>query len=273
MKKFVLSCAISFATAGLALADVAIVAQAPAVTSGRGTVTKDRVNVRSRADKNSEVVMQVNKGDSLDVLDRQGEWFKIGLPATAKCFVATKFIKDGASTGDAIHIRCGPGTNFKEVGKLAKDEKVEVVEVKGDWTQIKPTGHCTGWIAAEFVEVAVPTPMPAPIQTSEIVTPAVTLPPVATPPPAAPRSPVAVQTQFVLKDGFVSTRREANAPAPYALMTDNVAGREYIIAYLDAGQTKLARYDGKHVRVFGNQTWKQDERYPVIAVERIDMVW
>jgi hypothetical protein len=45
------------------------------------------------------------------------------------------------------------------------------------------------------------------------------------------------------------------------------------MAYLDAPQMDLVRYEGKHVRVLGNQTWKRDERYPVIAVERLDPVW
>jgi SH3-like domain-containing protein len=273
MKKFVLSCAISLAVAGLAHADVAVVAQAPAITSGHGTVTKDKVNVRSRADKNAEVITQVNKGDAVEVLDRKGDWLHITLPATAKCYVSTKLVKDGAATADAVNIRCGPGTNFKDVGKLAKGEKVEVVETKGEWMQIKPTDHCTGWITAEFVEIAVPTPLSAPIQTSEIVTPPVSLPPVDAPPPAAPTPPVEVTTRYVVKDGYLSAVDDVKAPTPYALKTATIGGLNHIIAYLDAPQMKLARYEGKHVRVLGNERWKRDERYPVIAVERLDMVW
>src|SRR5712671_2132950 len=155
MKKFVLLCAISLAVAVISRADSgAVVAQAPVITGGQGTVNKDNVNVRARADKNAEFVAQLSKGASVEVLDTKGDWLKITLPASAKCYVASKFIKDGASTGDAINIRCGPGTNFKDIGKLAKGEKVEVVETKGEWTQIKPTMHCTGWVAKEFIEIA-----------------------------------------------------------------------------------------------------------------------
>ena len=32
-------------------------------------------------------------------------------------------------------------------------------------------------------------------------------------------------------------------------------------------------FEGKHVRVLGNQSWERHQRYPVNAVERIDMVW
>jgi len=276
MKKFVLSCAISLAMAGIAHADAGpVMAQSAVITTGHGTVTTDRVNVRSRADKTTEVVTQVNKGDAVEVLDRKGDWLHITLPASAKCYVSSQFVKDGAATADAVNIRCGPGTNFKDVGKLAKGEAVEVVEVKGEWTQIKPTGHCTGWIAAEFVEIAIPTPLPAPIQTSEVITPPVSLPPVADAPtslsPAEP--PVEVITRYIVKDGYLAAVADGNAPAPYALMTPKSVGLEHIIAYLDAPQLQLTRFEGKHIRVVGNERWKRDERYPVIAVERVDMVW
>ena len=92
MKKFVLLCAISLAVAGSTRADMGLVAQAPVITSGHGTVTKDKVNVRARADKNAEVVAQLAKGDSVEVLDRKGDWLKITLPASAKCYVASKFL-------------------------------------------------------------------------------------------------------------------------------------------------------------------------------------
>jgi len=137
MKKFVLLCAISLAVAGVSRADSgAVIAQAPVITGGQGTVTKDKVNVRARGDKNAELVAQLTKDERVEVLDTKGDWLKITLPASAKCYVATKFIKDGVTTGDAINIRCGPGTNFKDIGKLAKGERVEVVEAKGEWTQI-----------------------------------------------------------------------------------------------------------------------------------------
>ena len=170
-------------------------------------------------------------------------------------------------TGEKVNVRCGPGTTFKDVGKLGKGTKVDVVTA-GDWTQIKPTANCTGWIAAEFVEL---TPASAPIQTTEIVTPPVSLPAAV----SAPLKPAEteVHVQYVVKDGYLAAMRDTKAPGSYALMTENITGREYIIGYLEAPQTNLDRYQGKHVRVLGNQRWARNERYPVIAVERIDIVW
>jgi len=195
------------------------------------------------------------------------------LPASAKCYVSSRFIKDGAATADAVNVRCGPGTNYRDIGKLARGEKVELVGALGDWTQIKPTAHCAGWIVAEFVEVTVPTPPPA-AGAPEITTPVTALP-LAPLPAASPAQPEAeVQVQYVVKDGFFkAVKNETNPPAPYELRTEEVGGRSYRIAYLETTETNLVRYEGKHVRVRGNQRWRETDRDPVIAVERIDMVW
>jgi SH3-like domain-containing protein len=285
MKKFaslwVLSAALAVATlitAYVAQADTLVVAQAPVMTGGHGTILKDKVNVRSRPDKTSEVITQVHKGDAVEVLDRKGEWVRVPLPASAKCYVAAKLIQDGAATADAVNIRCGRGTNYKDVGKLAKGEKVTTIKTEGEWLEIKPTPHCTGWIAAEYVEIAAPTPAPAPITTtSEVVTPPVAEPVKATSamaikPVVAPDNEVHVQ--YIVKDGFVGAVQEAGAPAVYALMTPEVLSRQYIVAYLETSpDLNLARCVDKHVRVFGNQRWRKSDRYPVITVERIDRVW
>lgn len=265
----VMACAALVATGSTRADSMLVQAAPPASSSGRGTVLKDRVSIRSRADKNSEIVAQVNKGDNLEVLNRKGTWLHIALPWSGKCYVSTKFIKEGASTADAVNVRCGPNANHDVVGKLAKGEKVEVVKAEGSWTQIKPTAHCTGWIAAEFVEVAAPAP--------EVASPPVALP-IAPLPAASGIKPAEaeaeVHVQYVLRDGILaSVRDETNPPASHELRTEEVEGRSYRIAYMETTEKNLARYEGKHVRVFGNERWRKTDRYPVIAVERIDMVW
>ena len=193
------------------------------------------------------------------------EWLRIGLPATAKCYVHAKLLKDAAALTDAVNVRCGPGTSFKEIGKLAKGEKVEVVKTEGEWAQIKPPVQCSGWVAAEFLEL-VPTVPPAP--------------PVAAPPPEVRvetrtiEVPVEVLVQYQVKDGiFQKVQGEAQPPTPYELATPNIDGRQYRIAYLEVKEPNLGKFVGKHIRVVGNERWRQGDRYPVIVVERIDMVW
>jgi uncharacterized protein YgiM (DUF1202 family) len=230
----------------------------------------------------SEVVAQLHKGDSVDVLERKTvteqkamDWVRIALPATAKCYVSAKHLTDDVANVDNLNVRCGPGASYREVGKLPKGTKVEVVEKKGEWVQIKPASGCSGWIAAELVEVqagriAVPTPAPS-ANATEVVTP----------PVAAPTGPAVsvvntdpdVQVTYAVKDGYLRSVNEPNAPASFELRTPEADRLSFRIAYLEASDTNLKKFEGKHVRVVGNQRWRKGDRYAVIAVERIDMVW
>jgi SH3-like domain-containing protein len=251
-------------------------------------VSKDKVNVRARADKNSEVVAQLKKGEAVKIVEHKGEWLRIRLPDAAKCYVGVKFIKNGQCTGDRVYVRCGEGLNFKDLGKLAKGDKVHVVATKGEWTQIKPTADCSGWVAANLVEIAAPAPPPIPVappvitNAPEIATAPVPAPPVVAPPvvpaPMVAPIPVAepgpeVYVQYVVKDGILHAVKEPGAPAAYELTTVPFDDRSYRFAYLEPTDKNLERYEGKHVRVLGTMRWRKIDRFPVIAVERLDMVW
>lgn len=297
MKKSISFCVMSLT--------VAMVCAAPTIS----VLKANRVNVRSRPMRDAEVILQLNKGDEVKVLETKSvvegaktqQWSRILLPPQAKCYVLSKFIADGKATGDAVNIRCGPGTNFKEVGKLAKGEKVTVVKAAGEWTQIQPTPNCSGWVASEYLEAAplkapvitpalTPAP-PAPAKPVEVVTAPVAAPKVESPPPAPPPAPVAplapvtppkiepeTLEYFVVRDGIFQTvvPEELRGETPLAahqLMTPMVERSQYRIAYLEMKLKDLDKYEGKHVRVLGNLRWRRGDRYPVIAVERIEMVW
>jgi uncharacterized protein YgiM (DUF1202 family) len=278
-----------------AVATAALWPLATATRAEQATVQRDRSNVRARPSTASEVVAQLPKGQAVEVLEHKTEpgkekpmeWLRIPLPADAKCFVAAKLVSNGAAAVDAVNIRCGPGTQFRDVGKLAKGEHVEVVNTVGEWLQIKPTPQCTGWIAAELAEIhgasapsapQVPAaPVPAANAPPEVTTPPVAVSP--TPAPAAPAIEVVntdpdLQVAYVVKDGVVRAVKDAaNAQGSYELMTPEMNRLQQRICYLDSPQINLDRYQGKHVRVSGNQRWRKGDRYPVIVAERVDMVW
>ncbi len=258
---------------------------APAIETGRGIVKGQRSNVRARPSLNSEVISQLHKGDSVDVLERKTvtereksmDWLRIALPATAKCYVSAKHLTDGAANVENLNVHCGPGTNYRDIGKLPKGTKVEVVEKKGEWAQIRPTAECSGWIAAELVDVEAAPRAPAPsASTSDIVTPPVAVS--SMPGPSAPSVSVVnadpdILVTYVVKDGYVGAVNEPNTPAAFELRTAEVDRLSFRVAYLETSDTNLKRFEGKHVRIVGTQRWRKGERYPVITVERVDMVW
>lgn len=259
---------------------------APVAQTGRGTVKGNRCNVRSRPSTSSEVVAQLHKGDTVEVLERKSaaerdkptDWLRISLPETAKCYVSAKHVTDGVVDADNLNVRCGPGGNYRDIGKLSKGAKVEVVGTKGEWTQIKPTPQCSGWIAGELVDIEPATaPALTPPATPSANMPEIVTPPVASAPPAPSVSVVNIDPDvvvaYVVKDGYLSAITETNAPAAYELRTREVDRLSFRVAYLETSETNLKKFEGKHVRVTGNQRWRKGDRYPVIALERIDRVW
>ncbi len=263
-----------------------VVAQAaPAGTATRGTVKAEHSNVRSRPTLHSEVITQLHKGDTVDVLEKKTvtehekslEWLRITLPETAKCYISAKHVVDDAADVDNLNVRCGPGSSYRDVGKLAKGAKVEIVQKKGDWAQIKPTADCSGWIAAELVDVQV---APAPIASPEPA-PSANSGEIVTPPVAAPIGPSVsvvntdpdVLVTYAVQDGYLGSAAESNPPAAFELRTPEADRLSFRVAYLEAPGLNLTKYVGKHVRIVGTQRWHKGDRYPVISVERIDMVW
>lgn len=260
---------------------------APAAGPSTRVVKGDHVNIRSRPATTAEVIGQLRKGDQVEVQETKSvteagkahEWVRIALPEKAKCFVSSPLVKDGIAVSDNANVRCGPGTNFKDVGQLKKGEKVAVVKTEGEWTQIKPTANCSGWVAGEYLETMVVLPPSRPIiSTTEVAPP---LPPPQPLPPLLPQTIVETRTvevevhvDYVVRDGILQKVQGEAAPVqPYELATEIVERRQYRIAYLDLGTLDVAKYEGKHVRLVGNQRWRQGDRYPVMVVERIDMVW
>ncbi|MCX7824954.1 MAG: SH3 domain-containing protein, partial [Verrucomicrobiae bacterium] len=165
------------------------------------TVTGDRVNVRAANKPTAEVVLQLNQGDRVELLE--------ALPAPAAAAETLTFVKirmpdAGAvwishnmldATGavvakNNVNLRAGPGTNFSVVGKINKGDPVQVVKKEGDWVQIRPTANCWAFVAARYLRAGI-TPgiaRPAPPPPLRVTTPAVPSTPTAavTPPPAAP---------------------------------------------------------------------------------------
>lgn len=282
---------------------IALTASALAET---GVVQGSRCNVRTRPDTKSEVVTQINKGDTVTVLEhkstgtgKDSQWLRIALPATTTCYVHSQLLKDGVVTGDDVYVRSGPGTNFRDIGKLPKGEKVTVTGTKGEWSQIKPTSHCSAWISADLVKIEASVAPPIPAVTPAPIAPAVPLPseprqPAAaaaqqppaivpvTPAPPAPAIPTVTiketgpseYTDFALRTGVLrQVKNSTNAPASYELMTPERNRISHRICYLDTTDMNLSRYEGRMIRVFGNMRWREKERDPVMIVQRVDMLW
>jgi hypothetical protein len=56
-------------------------------------------------------------------------------------------------TGDNVHVRSGPGTNYYSCGKLNKGDRVKVVHHEFGWSCIVPPVGSFSWISTQYVRI------------------------------------------------------------------------------------------------------------------------
>ncbi len=117
----------------------------------------------------------------------------------------------------SLNVRNGPGTGYLVIGKLVRDQQVEVLErnEKGDWWRVccLPNSDLRGWINAQFVlpefDLAqAQTLLPLASDIPAPPTPTATVPP-------TPTSAQAVQTQTVASAVTLDLRIEQTPTFPY----------------------------------------------------------
>lgn len=156
------------------------------------TVTEGKVNVRGQPTLRSEVVTQLQKGESVTILERvpsaakpkPGEpafWAKIRLPANTPVWAFSDFLKNGEVAVARLNVRAGPGENYSVLGTLTKGSKVKEIRAVESWTEVESPEGSFAFIDASLLktESAAPTAKPAP--TPAVVAAA----PAASPPKAS----------------------------------------------------------------------------------------
>jgi uncharacterized protein YgiM (DUF1202 family) len=177
------------------------------LVAGPAVISANHVNVRSKAGLVGEVVARMTNGTPVTVVDEihlkksgpdePSAWAKVLLPADTKVWVKSSLLENGAATKKS-NLRAGPGENYGVLGTLNKGDAVQVVDTKGEWTQIQAPANAYAFIAAQYLKqeeggtgatvAANPTTTPTPDTTT---TPATTttmpeMPTVAAPPTEAP---------------------------------------------------------------------------------------
>jgi hypothetical protein len=165
-------------------------------------VNEGKINVRGQPALIGEVVTQLQKGESVTVLDyvkneraKPGEptnWAKIKLPANTPVWVYSEMIRDGAVSATRLNLRAGPGDNYSVIGRLNRGDQVKTIRTMGDWTEIEAPAGAYAFVDASLIKAAgesavaaVPRTTPEPeAQPPTETTP--TAPPVSTPAPAIP---------------------------------------------------------------------------------------
>jgi len=118
------------------------------------------LNVRSGPDISSSIIGQLNKGTSVVVLDRKGDWVQIRTNNLTGWVANWLIVEKKAENEDAFikilnpgtNIRSGPQTSHDVVFLASEGTTFPVLNREGDWFKIrlpdKQVGYVAGWIVS-----------------------------------------------------------------------------------------------------------------------------
>ncbi len=149
------------------------------VTEKKVVVTGSSVNVRKGPGTGFPVVGKVHQGETLPVLGAREGWYNVKVAGVGQAWIAGWLVKDENSakdssqpsrssssakqlvvTGNGVHVRKGPGTNYTSVAKVYKNSKYTIIDQKNGWYKIQ-VGSKQGWVAGWLVSVpSVQSPVP-----------------------------------------------------------------------------------------------------------------
>lgn len=121
----------------------------------QGEINANNINIRFDSTTSSQAICNVNQGDYVEVILEFYDWYKIKLPKTAPAFikkdlVATIDDKIAKVLKDRVNIRLHPNLSSPIIGRVNKNEAVNILEDKGQWYKIEPV-NSFGWIHKKFV--------------------------------------------------------------------------------------------------------------------------
>ena len=275
------------------------------LVAGQATVIASNVNVRGQAKLKSEVITQVQKGQTVNVLEEvtlknsgpsePSAWAKIILPANVHVWVNSNFVSTNHTVIPRnLSLRGGPGENYSRLGTIKRGDEIKEIGRKGDWIEIEAPAEACGYIAAQYLSQA-----PAPIAATETpltnttvaenppVTPAQPEPPApspaepatsnavanVTPPTPSPAETNAVEEppppRIVEREGRVRGTFSIQAPTKFELVSPDT-GKVINYLYTTSPSLDLRRYKGMRIIVTGEEGL--DERWqntPVITIQKI----
>jgi N-acetylmuramoyl-L-alanine amidase len=124
-----------------------------------GEAKEDMVNVRTGANINFESISQLEKGEAVEIIGEQYDWYKIRLPKSTTCYVSEKFLillsdsELAQVIGSNVNIRSKPNLNSAVLGKLDEGSTVKIRSKSPDYLEIDCPEDVTGWVMKSLLQV------------------------------------------------------------------------------------------------------------------------
>ena len=146
----------------LSAAVITVIAMAGTVTAASqktGVVTGTVVNFRKEPNLSSKVLLKLEKGTKVTVIDSKGDWYNVvyndayGWMHQDWVQVRDKSIAVGIVTGTVVNVRSKPDINSEVITKFNKGTKVEIYEKSGKWYRVAIGEERHGWMHSDWVAI------------------------------------------------------------------------------------------------------------------------
>lgn len=140
---------------------LAISTSVSAASEKTGVVTGTVVNFRKEPDLSAKVLLKLQKGTKVTVIDSRGDWYHVvyndayGWMHSDWLDVSEKSIATGIVTGTVVNVRSRPTTSSAVIAQYRKNTKVEIFEKSGNWYRVSIGEDRYGWMSADWVKETV----------------------------------------------------------------------------------------------------------------------
>lgn len=148
------------------------------ITYGK-TITED-VNVRVDSTTQSVTITLLKKDELVKIVGNNFDWYLIQLPQTIPCYIMKKYVtiekpnhaKINATT---LNIRLSPSLESLIIGKIPKNNLVQITEELDNWLRVDANAYTRGWIHKNLVQEILnqqkeemPPPQPLPLTEEKV---------------------------------------------------------------------------------------------------------
>lgn len=119
------------------------------------------LNLRTGPGSQYAIVMEMNHGSAVEVLEVSGQWARVRHESGATGWAFRKYMVayDQApgkmfvySPGDGyLNLRTGPGSDFAIITRMYNGEWVQILERKGNWVRVLHEYGDEGWAYAKYL--------------------------------------------------------------------------------------------------------------------------
>lgn len=137
----------------------------PSAAGDTAMIITDSLNVREGPGLSYKVMKKAQEGESFPLVKEDGDWIQVEISSGKYGWVASWLVskkqlnngnvvssQNGKITTNNLRLRSGAGTNFEVLGALNKGDKVQIINTKDNWYEVKTT-FGKGWVSKDYVQL------------------------------------------------------------------------------------------------------------------------